>query len=351
MMTNVDLPGDVSGLSASVRRVCPAGHVSARAEARFCDQCGQPLNGAADGEARARTSAAAAPPDALPGSGAAPPDARPAPPAAGRDLKRVTVVFCDMARSVETSDGLDPEITDRLLDRYQEVVEEVAGRHGGAVGPIVGDGVLMVFGVPTWYEDHAMRAVQAANQLPGALAKVGPEVTGKHSVDFKVRMGVHTGEVLVRPGTGPEGIRGDTPNLAHRLQQAGKELNEDGNLILLSQATQQIVRDAVTADSVGALKLDGMRQPVPAFRLVSIDREAPRRRWPIDIPLVGRERELGLLTDMYRRTVALQTCHLARLLGPGGVGKTRLMQEFWDEVGEQATVLGAHCLPYGEGIT
>ena len=330
-----------------MKRVCPAGHISARAESRFCDQCGQPLDGSIpdDGPAQAGT------PEAFLGRGPEQPDARATPPAAGRDLKRVTVVFCDMARSVETSDGLDPEITDRLLDRYQEVVEEVAGRHGGAVGPIVGDGVLMVFGVPTWYEDHAMRAVQAANELPGVLAHVGPEVTGRHSVSFKVRMGVHTGEVLVRPETGPEGIRGDTPNLAHRLQQAGKELNEAGNLILLSQATQQIVREAVTADPVGALKLDGMRQPVPAFRLVSIDREGPRRRWPIDIPLVGRTREVRLLTELYQRTVAEKTCHLVRLLGPGGVGKTRLMQEFWDEVGEQATVLGAHCLPYGEGIT
>jgi len=346
-MSDTSVSGERSGLHAGPMRFCPSCGMQARDDARYCGQCGKQLpeaeaeGGSATGEPLEATGAEPnGPLGGVPGA-----------PATDRDFKRISVIFCDMVRSVETADRLDPEINDRLMESYHEVIRKVAERHGGAVGAIVGDGVLIVFGVPLWYEDHALRAVQAAHELRGALADAGRQVAGRHSVTVKVRMGVHTGEALVGPKAGPEGVRGEIPNLAQRLQAAAKDLDTGENPALLSQATLQLVRDAVEVDSVGLLKLEGVRQPVSAYRLVSIDREATRRRRLIDIPLVGRAREVRLFKELFQRTVAEETCHLVRLLGPGGVGKTRLMEEFWSEVGAEARVLAAHCLPYGEGIT
>jgi class 3 adenylate cyclase/tetratricopeptide (TPR) repeat protein len=305
-------------------RVCPSCGTQARDDdASFCGTCGKQL------------------PEMAPENG----DVQ------DRDFKRISVIFCDMVRSVETADRLDPEINDRIMDRYHQVIRTVAERHGGAVGAVVGDGVLIVFGVPIWYEDHALRAVQAAHELRKALTELDREMSERYSVTVKVRMGVHTGEALVGPKAGPEGVRGEIPNLAHRLQSAAKELDTEEEPVLLSQATMQLVRDAVKVDALGPLRLEGLQQPVSAYRLVSIDREATRRRRLTDIPLVGRVQEVRLFQELFQRTVAEETCHLVRLLGPGGVGKTRLVEEFWNKVGDQAKVLGAHCLPYGEGIT
>jgi class 3 adenylate cyclase/tetratricopeptide (TPR) repeat protein len=320
-----------SDRSAPSTRTCSAcGTVEERAEVLFCGHCGTQF------------------PDLARDNGSVSGDA-----AGDKDRKRITAIFCDVAGSVRTADVLGTDANDAIIDRYHEVVREVTSRHGGAVGAVVGDGVLIVFGVPTWYEDHAMRAVQAAYELRDALAEVSREVDGRHSLSFTVRMGIHTGEVLVGPDTGPDGVRGEPPNVANRLQLAAKGSDVGENPILLSQATLQLVRDAVEVDPVGPLKLEGVRQRVPAHRLVGlrIDRGAPRRRRLIDIPLVGRKREVWLLKELYHRTVAEQTCHLVRVLGPGGVGKTRLVGEFWNEIADDARVLGAHCLPYGEGVT
>ena len=315
-------------------RPCPACGTEAPGDANFCGHCGAALP---KGLGAGRPRPAGAQPNG--------------PPGGGRGFKRVSVIFCDMVRSVETADLLEPEVNDWLMESYLAVIRDVAGRHGGAVGAIVGDGVLIVFGVPTWYEDHALRAVQAAHELRGAMADAGRRLAGRHPVTVRVRMGVHTGEVLVGPNAGPEGVRGEIPNFAQRLQAAARGPVAGDNPILLSQATLQLVRDVVQVDPVGQLKLEGVRQPVEAHRLLGIDRGASRRRRLIDIPLVGRAREVRLFKELFQRTVAEKTCHLVRLLGPGGVGKTRLVEEFWAEVGAQARVLAAHCLPYGEGIT
>jgi class 3 adenylate cyclase/tetratricopeptide (TPR) repeat protein len=330
MMSDTSVSGERSGLHAGPVRLCPTCGTEAPGDANFCGNCGAAL------------------PEGAERRGGAEPDG---PPGGERDFKRISVIFCDMVRSVETAEVLEPEVNDWLMESYLAVIRDVSGRHGGAVGAIVGDGVLIVFGVPTWYEDHALRAVQAAHELRGALADAGRRLAGRHAVTVKVRMGIHTGEVLVGPNAGPEGVRGEIPNLAQRLQAAARGPLAGENPILLSQATLQLVRDVVEVDSVGHLKLEGMRQPVAAHRLLGIDREATRRRRLIDLPLVGRAREVRLFKELFQRTVVEETCHLVRLLGPGGVGKTRLVEEFWAEVGAQARVLAAHCLPYGEGIT
>ena len=135
-------------------------------------------------------------------------------------------------------------------------------------------------------------------------------------------------------------------NVAARLEQAAAS-----GEILLGERTFSLVRDAVVAESIADLSMKGKAEPVPAHRLVEVTPGAAGFARHLDAPIVGRERELSLLRDVFDRTVTDQSCQLFTVLGVGGVGKSRLMAAFIDDVGDQATVLRGRCLPYGEGIT
>ena len=111
------------------------------------------------------------------------------------------------------------------------------------------------------------------------------------------------------------------------------------------------MRDAVVAEPVEALDLKGKADPVPAHRLIEVTPGAAGFARHLDAPMVGRERELALLRSAFDRTVSDQACQLFTVLGVGGVGKSRLMAAFVEELGDRATVLRGRCLPYGEGIT
>jgi predicted ATPase/class 3 adenylate cyclase len=264
--------------------------------------------------------------------------------------KRVTLIKCDIENSVGAADGVDPERDDQRVSRYREAIRGVVRRYGGDIGPFDGDAVLVAFGMFGQYEDHAIRAAQAAVALRAALTRVNRELAGRHP-PIKVRMGIHTGEVVVGPDLGPGDLAGSTPHVAQRLQEAAKQLAGEGNPTLLSQATYELIHSAVEVDPVGPLKLRGRSEPVDAFRLLRVDREATRLPYVTGIPMVGRSEELLALGIAYQRTAARRLCQLVTVLGQAGIGKTRLVQEFMAEVDEGATVLAGHCLPHEESST
>lgn len=267
---------------------------------------------------------------------------QPHPSAVEEARKIVTVVFFDMVDSTGTADNLDLESNDQVMDRYRDVVREVIEHHQGTMGPWQGDGVMAVFGIPVLYEDHALRAVKAAADVHRRLGSDEREP----ELELKIRTGIHTGEVLVNPNVTPEEITGDTPNVADRLQRKAEP-----NQTLMSEATWHLVRNAVDYRSVGSLELKGKSQRMPTYRLVSVDPEAQLRHTSANVPMVGRTSEHNLLTGIYERAMAQSTCHLVTVFGPAGVGKSRLIEEFRENVKDQALVLAGHCLPYGESIT
>jgi class 3 adenylate cyclase/tetratricopeptide (TPR) repeat protein len=292
--------------------VCPKCGTENPAEARFCMSCASPL-----------TTEEAAP----------------------REVRKtVTVVFADVAGSTPLGERLDPEALRRVMGRYFDRMKAVIERHGGTVEKFIGDAVMAVFGLPTLHEDDALRAVRAAVDMRTALAELNRELERERGVAIAVRTGVNTGEVVAGDGSGETLATGDTINTAARLQQAAEP-----DEILIGGPTYRLVRDAVTAEPVEALDLKGKADPVPAFRLleVAVDAEAvPRRR---DSPMVGRRREQDLLRLAFGRAVEERGCHLVTVLGPAGVGKSRLVEEFLGTV--DAASFRGRCLPYGEGIT
>jgi class 3 adenylate cyclase len=278
---------------------CPSCGRENRDDARFCDSCGAALSEA---------------------------------PPAREQRKTVTVLFCDVTGSTQLGEKLDPETLRTLLARYFERMKAIVERHGGSVEKFIGDAVMVVFGVPVLHEDDALRAVRSAVEMREAFPELG--VQG--------RIGVATGEVV--SGTEERLATGDAVNVAARLEQAAQP-----GEILIGEETLRLVRDAVEVEEVEPLELKGKVEPVAVHRLLSAHGAEGFTRH-LDAPMVGRETELRRLRDAFDQAVADGSCQLFTILGPAGVGKSRLAAEFLASLGDAVVVRG-RCLPYGEGIT
>jgi class 3 adenylate cyclase/tetratricopeptide (TPR) repeat protein len=256
--------------------------------------------------------------------------------------KTVTVLFCDVTGSTAMGERLDPESTRRVMGRYFDAMREAIERHGGTVEKFIGDAVMAVFGVPVVHEDDALRAVRAASDMRTALAALNDELERDWGVRLESRIGVNTGEVVT--GEGDSIATGDAVNVAARLEQHAAP-----GEALLGESTYRLVRDAVTTEPAEPVVAKGKSQPVAAFRLTGVVEGAefiPRR---LDSPLVGRENELAQLQRAFDHAVSERIAYQFTLLGPAGIGKSRLVRELHDDV--DATLLSGRCLPYGEGIT
>ena len=273
---------------------------------------------------------------------------QPLTPAPGREVRKiVTVVFCDVTGSTAMGERLDPESLRDVQSRYFEAMRAAIERHGGTVEKYIGDAVMAVFGIPHVHEDDALRAVRAAADMREELAALNKELERDRGVTIQLRIGVNTGEVVAgASATDPALVTGDAVNVAARLEQ-GASPGE----VLIGEPTHRLVRDAVQAEEASPLKAKGKAEPVRAFRLLGV-REVigaiPRR---LDSPMVGRERQLAQLNQAFEASEADIACQLFTVLGPAGVGKSRLVQEFLAGVGDRARILRGRCLPYGEGIT
>jgi len=257
----------------------------------------------------------------------------------------VTVLFSDVTGSTALGEQLDPEAVRALMGRYFAAMKAVIERHGGTVEKFIGDAVMAVFGIPSLHEDDALRAVRAAAQMREALAALNTELATERGVTIQTRTGITTGEVVAGdPSAGQTLVTGDTVNTAARLEQAAAP-----GEILIGEPTWRLVRDAVSAESVAAISAKGKALPVPAYRLVSVAAGVEGHLRRMDAPLVGRERELRLLTEAWHRAHEERFPQLFTLLGAAGVGKSRLVREATTVV--EARTYRGRCLPYGDGIT
>jgi class 3 adenylate cyclase len=256
--------------------------------------------------------------------------------APAREVRKVvTVLFADVVGSTALSEATDPEALRARMRSYFEDLRAIVERHGGSVEKFIGDAVMAVFGIPTSHEDDALRAVRAAAEMRTAVAAHGLEA----------RIGVNSGEVVVG-GEGETLVTGDAVNVAARLEQAA-----GAGEALIGAQTRALVRDAVRVEAVEPLTLKGKAEPVAAYRLLDVISDAAPLARHLETPLVGRERERQRLWRDYEDAVADRTCRLFTLLGPAGIGKSRLVADFLQRVGDDADVLRGRCLSYGEGIT
>ena len=243
--------------------------------------------------------------------------------------KTVTIVFCDVVGSTALGESMDPEALRAVLDRYFERVKGIVELHGGTVEKFIGDAVQAVFGLPFAHEDDALRAVRAALEMQAAMPELG----------VAARIGVNSGEVV--SGTGERLAVGDAVNVAARLEQAARP-----GEVLIGEQTFAFVEGAAVVEQVEPLELKGKAEPVQALRLLGV-RDAPQRGH--ELPFVGRERELALVREAWRRVCHDRCCELVTIVGEAGIGKSRLAAESLRDI--EATVVQGRCLPYGNGIT
>jgi class 3 adenylate cyclase/tetratricopeptide (TPR) repeat protein len=313
--------------------------------AKFCLECGRALGGAPASASAARTPAAYTPPhlaEKILTSRAA----------IEGERKPVTVLFCDLVGSTALAERLGPEGMHVLLNAFFDAALAEVHRYEGTVNQFLGDGFMALFGAPVAHEDHARRAALAALGVARALRERPVVVAPGVAVTLTVRMGLHTGVVVV--GAIGDNLRmdytavGDTTHLAARLQQ----LAEPG-AILASEATWRLVEGYVRGERLGPAAVKGRSEPVGVVRLTGV---GPRRAPLEDVaerPLgrfVGRERELRTLLELVAQAEAGQG-QAVGIVGEPGVGKSRLLLELRRALaGRRVTYLSGRCLSYGTTI-
>jgi DNA-binding SARP family transcriptional activator/class 3 adenylate cyclase len=260
--------------------------------------------------------------------------------------RTVTALIAEVRGSTLADEPIDPESAGVPLERCFQELRAVLERHGGTVEQAVGDGLVAVFGMPLVHEDDALRAVQAAFEMRDSLTALNDRLEAELGVRMTMRVGVNTGEVVAAIGTGTATtVTGDAVNAAARLQQAA-----GSGEILLGEGTHHLVRWAIDAEPTGALDPRSRSRPTRAFRLLAVTPGLTGHAQRFDSPLVGRERERRLLESAFEQATADETCQLFTILGPAGVGKSRLVHEFLRSVRPEAQVLRGRCPPYGERI-
>ena len=261
--------------------------------------------------------------------------------------RTVTVVFSDIANSTPLGDALDPEVMRGVMEQYYFVVRQELERHGGTVEKFIGDAVMAVFGIPKAHDDDALRAVRAAVDMRTALGALNQELEHTHNVRLAIRTGVNTGEVVAGDPTDRQSFAtGAAVATTQRLEAAARS-----GEILLGDSTYRLVSNAVLVEPMEPLSLKGKAKPVKVWRLLGVVEGAPPFPRRLDTPMVGRVEELAALHGELDVASRERRCRLATVVGPAGIGKSKLGNELFARTRGAATTLVGRCLAYGEGIT
>jgi class 3 adenylate cyclase/tetratricopeptide (TPR) repeat protein len=244
------------------------------------------------------------------------------------ERKQVTVLFADLKGSMELLADRDPEEARQLLDSVLERLMAAVHRYEGTVNQVMGDGIMALFGAPLAHEDHAVRACYAALAMQEAIRRYSAEVRGLHGVEVQIRVGLNSGEVVVR-AIGNDlhmdySAIGQTTHLAARMEQ----LATPGSIRLTAE-TLRLAEGLVQVTALGPVPVKGLADPVEVFDLVGAS-AVWRRLQALAArgltPFVGRQRELEALQQVLARAETGHG-HIVAMVGEAGVGKSRLVYE------------------------
>ncbi|HET8570319.1 MAG TPA: adenylate/guanylate cyclase domain-containing protein, partial [Candidatus Limnocylindria bacterium] len=307
---------------------CPTCGASVAPGSKFCSNCGSSLTEAARPAAATTASQPAA--------------------AAAAERRLVSVVFADLVGFTTYADHRDAEETRELLSRYFATAEQIVSRYGGTIEKFIGDAVMAVWGTPTAHEDDAERAVRAALELVEAVAALGRD----NDLELNARGGVMTGEAAVTLNATNQGmVAGDMVNTASRLQSAAQP-----GTVLVGERTHRATSDAIAYEAARNQELKGKGEPVPAYRALRVvaERGGAGRSEQLEAPFVGRSAELRMLKDLFHATSTEHRPRLVSVIGQAGIGKSRLAWEFQKYIDGLTEIVFWHrgrCPAYGEGVS
>jgi class 3 adenylate cyclase len=296
---------------------CPACGIANPSGAKFCNECAAPLA---------------------------------ARPGGMEERKTVTILFCDLVGFTAMSEAADPEDVEAVLGRYHDAARRVIQHHGGIVEKYIGDAVVGVFGVPAVHEDDPERAVRAGLRVLEALDGMA-RPDGK---PLQARVGINTGEALVRldvdPASGRGFLTGDAVNTAARLQAAAPPMG-----VVAGGATHAATRDVIVYEALPPAKVKGKATPLEFWRaLEARSQTGHRTALQVSTPLVGREAELDELLAGFMAVGTDRHGEARLIVGEPGIGKSRLVLELaraLEASSEFVVWRQGRCVPYGEGVT
>jgi class 3 adenylate cyclase/tetratricopeptide (TPR) repeat protein len=333
------------GCGAGLAQTCGVCGAPNESDERFCGRCGNALGTAAPAGRPASAPAAYTPRHlaekifhhrrALEG-----------------ERKQITILFADVKGSMELAAQLDVEAWRAILDRFFAILADGVHRFEGTVNQFTGDGIMALFGAPIAHEDHAQRACWAALHLAEELRRYGRTLRLEQGLDFSVRMGVNSGEVVV--GRIGDDLRmdytaqGNTVGLAARMEQIA-----EAGKIYVTEHTAALVQGFFRLDELGSFAVKGVHAPVRVFELAGVGPHRTR----LDVSrgrgfsrFVGRAAETGALDAALARVVSGRG-QVVGVMGEAGVGKSRLCHEFLERCRRAGLpVFAAHAVAHGRLI-
>jgi class 3 adenylate cyclase/tetratricopeptide (TPR) repeat protein len=289
----------------------------------FCGKCGAALT--TDAGAVAATSS---PPGLASGARFAPESA--SPEALEGERKTVTALFADIKGSTELEQDLDPEEAQAIVDPALKLMIDAARRYDGYIVQSTGDGIFALFGAPVAHEDHPQRALYAALRMQEELKRYSARLREAGNLPIEARVGVNSGEVVVRSITTGEGHTeytpiGHTANLASRLQA----LAPTGS-IAISEQTRKLVEGYFALKPLGPTRVKGVSEPVNVYEVIGLGPLRTRLQRSAGrgfTKFVGRQREMDAMKAAAEQALAGHGQIVAAVAEPG-VGKSRLLFEF-----------------------
>ncbi|KVO92703.1 adenylate/guanylate cyclase domain-containing protein [Burkholderia ubonensis] len=345
---------------AVLTRTCPrCGHESG-ASAKFCSECGAPLADAGPSP-RPRLSAGPAGPSMAPihytpqhlaeriRAEQAAMEAR---GGTAGERKTVTALFADMAGSTALIHDLDPEEAHRLIEPVVALMMEAVHYYEGYVAKSLGDGILALFGAPIAHEDHPQRALFAALRMQQAMRRHSDRIRLEKGIPLQIRVGVHTGEVVVR-SIRTDDLHTDYDPVGHTIHIASRmEGIATPSSILVSESTHKLAEGYFEFKALGATQVKGVPEPLPVYEVLGLGALRTRLQLAAHRGLarfVGRDAELDHLHGALQQAGA--GCgQVVAVVGEAGVGKSRLFHEFKERSRRGCLVLETFSVSHGKAF-
>ena len=299
-------------------RTCPRCGEENPERARFCLNCGEPLAEAEDRR---------------------------------RERKYATALFADLVGSTSLAEREDPEVVQAIVGRAFDRLAEEVDRYEGLLEKFMGDAILAVFGVPRAHEDDPERAVRAALEMQAVLSELNNGFAAEGRTRLEMRIGVEAGEVLVDVdrASGPRHrmLTGDAVNTAARLQTTAMPTR-----VVVGPSVFAATKDVIEYRELPALELKGKAEPVPSWEALRVKakQRGERPQLGMEAKLIGRDEELAVLKQTFHRVQNEARPALVTVVGPAGVGKTRLVRElerYVEAMPEFVYWRRGRCLAYG----
>ncbi len=246
------------------------------------------------------------------------------------ERRQLTIIFSDIVGSTELSSQLDPEDWHDIVSQYHQAAASVVKQFGGHVNQFLGDGILILFGYPKAQENEAERAVRAGLTIIEQINLLNASFQKRIGKTIAVRVGIHTGEVMIRQEGEAEGIFGEAPNVAARVQSEAAP-----GTICISSATHRLVAGFFVVEDLGPHILKGVPDPINLFKVERASGVRSRLHAASQsalTPFVGREDERNLMMSRWMQAQKGKG-QLIMITGEAGIGKSRLLQQFKGDLG------------------